>query len=123
MDDTAGATHKMVAAGAQLDAVAGVDEAIRSAQLGGLLSQIPDGIAAGADAQGALYDCQLHRAGATADQAGRKSSEPVADLECNTRFRGRERVRDARLRVSHLQVFENRLIRDLAGKAHVRRRD
>src|SRR5580658_8818026 len=118
VDDAAGAADEMIAAGAQFNAIAGVDEAVRAPQRRCVRIQVAQRVACRADLQCALGDAQLNVAAAT-EQVCRESGRAVAYLESYPRLARGECVRDGGLRIHRPQAVENRLIGNLAREPYV----
>ena len=113
VDEAAPSTEEVVPLAAAFHHVAGVDEAVCIGERGAFLTEIPNCIPRGPDPQRPIIDADLDIAG-RADQARRKSFEPIGDVESHARLRGGEGMADTGLRVERTERVKNRLVRDFS---------
>src|SRR6185312_17357965 len=98
-DHAIAASDEVIAPVAQLDHVAGVDEALAVGEHGRAVADVAERRATGADTQRAVLDLELDAARQAADQARREASASVVDVEADARLGRRIGVTDARLRI------------------------
>ena len=119
IDDAAAPPDEMIAVAAQLDHVAGVDEAVGVAQGRRIVAEIAQRRAVGADAQRAVDDLHRDAVAALAEKGGGKARAAVVDLEADAGFGRGIGMGDARARIERRQGVEHGLVGDLAGQAHI----
>src|SRR5581483_2769279 len=113
IDNAAAPAHEIAATVARLDDVAGVDEAVGTAQRRVRGTEIAAGGARRAYAHRTAFDLDLDLA-VLSDEPGGKPGTPVIDGECDPGLGRGIRVRNHGTGVELLEVVEDCLVCDLA---------
>src|SRR5881296_2088939 len=119
VDDPASPANEIVAVGAQLHHIAGVDEAVAVREGLAVAAQIALRGTRRADPKRAIFDLHLDAHTLFSDETRRKASETVADVERHAGLGRGERMDDPRLWVEPPEMIEDRLVGDLSRQADV----
>ncbi len=114
VNDTIPSADEIIAVTAQLDHVAGVDEAVRICERLARAPEVADRISRGADTQRAIFDLHFDAGTWLSDQTSRKASATIADLERYAGLRRSECMGDLGIRVESPKTVQDCLVSNLS---------
>src|SRR5271170_2915309 len=119
VDHAVSSTNKVISVSAQLDHVAGVDEAVVGRQGLGKAPEVSSRVSSRADPKRAVLDFQLGVSTWTADERRRKACESIADLEADSGLGRSEGMNDSGVPIESSQAVQYYLVRYLSRQADV----